>query len=294
MELRQLEYFVAVAEVGSFTQAAHRLHIVQSGLSAAIRVLERELRTALFVRSTRRVELTQAGRALLPEAYRALAAARAGQDAVDAVQGLLRGALTVGLHPYRRTGLDVPHLLGRFHREHPGVEVRVLQDTSIVLLDGLRQGAIDIAFVLLPDPVPEDLAVTSLAREPIVLVCAPGHPLADREAVSLSELSDQQFVVATEGAQIGEYPLFALAFSRLGVKPKINCEVRDKGLALDFVVAGLGIALLPREDAARDSRLHSISIEPPMDLDVAVATLRAPVSAAARALLALVSDQAPI
>ena len=96
MELRQLEYFVAVAEECHFTRAANRLHVAQSGLSASIRLLERELGASLFLRSTRRVELTPAGRALLIEARRALSATDAAKDAVAAVQGLLRGSLAIG------------------------------------------------------------------------------------------------------------------------------------------------------------------------------------------------------
>src|SRR4051794_7585423 len=97
MELRQLEAFLAVAEERNFTRAAARLHLAQSGLSATVRSLERELRALLFVRSTRRVDLTPAGAALVPEARRALASARAGADAVRAVEGLQRGTLSLGV-----------------------------------------------------------------------------------------------------------------------------------------------------------------------------------------------------
>src|SRR3954469_4206257 len=96
MELRQLEYFVTVAEECHFTRAAKRLHVAQSGLSSAIRSLERELGASLFIRSTRRVDLTPAGRALLVEARRALSATDAARDAVAAVQGLMRGSLGGG------------------------------------------------------------------------------------------------------------------------------------------------------------------------------------------------------
>jgi DNA-binding transcriptional LysR family regulator len=123
VELRQLEHFVAAAEERHFTRAARRLHIVQSGLSASIRALERELDAALFVRSTRRVELTPAGRALLPEARRTLAAAAASAEAVAAVQGLLRGTLAVGTMQILPPAVDLVAVLGRFHAEHPGVEL---------------------------------------------------------------------------------------------------------------------------------------------------------------------------
>src|SRR5580658_4103475 len=97
MELRQLDAFVAVAEERSFTRAAARLYLAQSGLSATIRSLERELHAPLFVRSTRRVELSPAGTILLPEARRTLASARAAKDAVAAVEDVQRGTLTLGV-----------------------------------------------------------------------------------------------------------------------------------------------------------------------------------------------------
>ncbi|PLW73181.1 LysR family transcriptional regulator, partial [Streptomyces sp. DJ] len=96
MELRHLEHFVAVSEEQHFTRAAERLHIAQSGLSASVRSLERELGADLFTRTTRQVRLTEAGRALLVEARRTLASAAAAREAVAAVRGLLRGTLAVG------------------------------------------------------------------------------------------------------------------------------------------------------------------------------------------------------
>jgi hypothetical protein len=127
VELRQLEHFVVTAEERHFTRAARRLHIVQSGLSASIRALERELGAPLFVRSTRRVELTEAGRALLGEARRTLAAAQAARDAVADVQGLLRGRLAVGTMQILPPAVDLLGTLGRFHAQHPDVELRLRQ-----------------------------------------------------------------------------------------------------------------------------------------------------------------------
>src|ERR1700760_1240111 len=115
MELRALEYFVAVAEDSHFTRAAALMHVSQSGLSAAIKALETELHAALFERTTRRVQLTPAGAALLPEARRAPAAARAGVDAVGAVQGLQRGIVFVGVMQ-QMTLVDLPRILADYHR----------------------------------------------------------------------------------------------------------------------------------------------------------------------------------
>ena len=133
MELRQLEHFVAAAEEGHFSRAADRANIVQSGLSASIRALERELGTRLFDRTTRRVELTESGRALLTEARRVLGAAAAAREAVAGVEGLQRGTLSLGIMQ-SLGAVQLPALLARFHSSHPGVDIRLRQASIIASL----------------------------------------------------------------------------------------------------------------------------------------------------------------
>jgi DNA-binding transcriptional LysR family regulator len=137
MELRQLEAFVAVAEERNFTRAATRLHVVQSGLSATIRSLERELHAQLFRRTTRQVELTPAGAALVSEARRTLASARAAAEAVSAVEGLQRGAVTVGIMQ-ASTIFDLPGLLARYRQTYPRIELRLRHAASTDLNRLLR------------------------------------------------------------------------------------------------------------------------------------------------------------
>src|SRR3954449_8221138 len=126
MELRHLATFVAVAEEGSFTRAAGRLHVVQSAVSSGVRALERELGVTLFDRTTHRVQLSEAGRALLPEARRTLAAAAAARDAVDQLRGGLRGTVVLGtMQAQGMHAIDVPGLLARFRARFPDVTVEV-------------------------------------------------------------------------------------------------------------------------------------------------------------------------
>ena len=156
MELRALEYFVAVAEERHFTRAAARVHVSQSGLSATIRSLEAELHAALFERTTRRVSLTSAGAALLPDARRALAAARAGAEAVGAVQGLQRGTVAVGV--MQEMGVvELPRTLAQFQRRYPGVELRLRQGSTSELHQLLIDGAVDLAVVSPPEAGTEHL-----------------------------------------------------------------------------------------------------------------------------------------
>src|SRR5580704_13844365 len=152
VELRQLSHFVAVAEEGSFTRAARRLNYVQSALSVSVQALERELGVRLFDRTTHRVTLTGPGEALLPAARRTLTAGDEIRDLAAALKGVLRGRLRVGLMQSFAFA-DVPGVLGRFHRQHPDVEIQVRPAVggSAALIEELRHGSVDIAFVALVD-----------------------------------------------------------------------------------------------------------------------------------------------
>ncbi len=146
MELRQLEYLVAVAEEANFTRAAERVHISQSGVSAQVRQLEQELGATLIDRSARTARLTEAGTAALPHARAALAAAGALRQAVDEVSGLVTGRLVVGMvTACTITGLF--DALAGFHRAHPGVAVTLVEDNSAALLGRVRSGTADLALV---------------------------------------------------------------------------------------------------------------------------------------------------
>src|SRR5829696_10581405 len=141
MELRQLEYFVAVAEETNFTRAAARVHVAQPGVSAQIRKLERELGQALLDRSGRAVRLTEAGAAVLPYARAALAAVDGARLAVDELAGLLRGRVAVGtVTSVPSEDLDLPGFLANFHQDHPAVKITLSEDNSDRMVEALRDG----------------------------------------------------------------------------------------------------------------------------------------------------------
>src|SRR5919107_5063842 len=148
MELRQLEYLVAVAEDASFTRAAERLHVAQPGVSAQIRRLERELGHELLDR-TGGVTPTAVGAAVLPHARAALAAIASVRQAVDEVAGLLRGRAAMGVVT-SYSAPDVPALLASFRRRHPGVDITLREGASDALADAVRDGALDLALVSVP------------------------------------------------------------------------------------------------------------------------------------------------
>lgn len=248
MDLRQLEHFLAVAETRHFTQAARRMNIVQSGLSASIRALEDELGAELFIRTTRRVELTTAGRTLHERAQAILAGVRDAREAVAAVQGLRRGVLTIGTAHSIGAFVDLPALLGRFHRAHRDIEIRLAQAGSSTLLEQVRENGVDLAFVPMFGRPPSGVASTLIACESLVVACAAEHPLAGRSELTLAAMADQPFVDFQ--SDWGTRRLVDRAFAKSHVERRVAFEVSDLTTMLDLVSLGLGIALIPEAIAA--------------------------------------------
>jgi len=286
VELRQLEHFLAVADESHFTRAARRMHVSQSGLSASIRALEVELGAPLFLRTTRQVELTQAGRALLPEARRALSSVESARDAVAAVQGLLRGRLSVGslqcLHV-----VHLPAVLSRFHELHPGVEIRMRQSGNAELVEEVRAGRLDVAFVARQPKIADDLRMSTLASEPLVLACSPENPLAGRESVALEELAGQPFVDFNPGWGTRDEVDRALASA--GVERHVAVEVNDVHSLLDFVGFGLGVALVPRSFSLKPTRACFVVVDHDVPVAETVVVTGDTLGAAASVLLDMVT-----
>ncbi|CAL2070019.1 LysR family transcriptional regulator [Streptomyces murinus] len=248
MELRQLEYFVAVAEERNFTRAAERVHISQSGVSAQIRRLERELGAELFDRSARTVTLTVAGKAALAHARTALAAAGAVGQAVGEVSDLIRGRLTVGMV----VGCTVTPLfdaLAAFHRDHPGVELSLLEDNSDRLVEGVRAGAVDLALVGAAAAAPEGLETLTLISERLVAAVPPGHPLAARPRVALPELVAHPIVCMPPGT--GLRTVFDQACAARDLRPVIALQATAADAIADLAARDLAVAVLSESMAAR-------------------------------------------
>src|SRR5437588_103510 len=288
MELRQLATFVAVAEEGSFTRASGRLHIVQSAVSAGVRNLERELGAALFDRSTHKVQLTDAGRALLPEARAALAQATAARDAVDAVRGGVRGKVLLGrMQAQGMRAIHVPGLLAEFRNHHPLVEVHIRHAAggSSEMAAQVRDGRLDLAFVSLPAHELPGVELTPLAREPIVAVAPATHPLANRKTVALAALAGEPLVEFPEGW--GNRTAIDRAFAAAGVTRTITYEVNDTASLIEFVRHGLALSMLPASllDDREGLRLIPIRGRAPEFLTAVAAPSNRRLTAAARALL---------
>lgn len=184
-----MRYVVAVAELGSFTRAAERCFVVQSALSHQIARLEKELGARLFERTSRRVRLTPAGAAFLPAARQCLDAAERAAAEVAAAVGEVRGRLTVGLIP-TVAAVDVPAVLKDFHQRHPKARVNLSMGASDELVEQVRQGEIEVAFLGVPVTAsPRGVMARELARERLIAVVSPAHPLAGAYSVDLRRLS---------------------------------------------------------------------------------------------------------
>jgi len=281
MDLRQLEVFVAVAQEQNFTRAAARLHIVQSAASATISLLEADLQTRLFERTTRATTLTDAGRALLPEALGCIASFRRARDAVEAVAGGLSGAITLG-YLTSVTLVDVPHLLGRFARSFPGVTLSLVADPvgTSGLAKRLRAGEIDLAVLGAPPAHFPDLDLSELARSPLQLIVPQSHPLAGAGTVSLGGLVDEPFIDSPVG--FGNRTAVDAVFAAAGVRRDVHVEAADIGDAAALVQNGLGIGFLP-EFIVRD--LPGVRVltltepDPVLVLSIAVSRARPPSAA---------------
>lgn len=303
MELRHLQHFVAVAEDRHFTRAAERLMVSQSGLSASIRSLERELQAPLFVRTTRHVTLTEAGRALLAEAERVLAGVRAAQEAVAAVQGVLRGRLALGTEQCV-AGVRVPALLAAFRERHPEVEIRLRQAGSALLVEEVAAGRLDLAFAVTVGELPSTVRSVPLAREPMVVLCHPAHRLAARAAEPSDGTGSPDGAAITDLGGLGSEAFVDFhpdwgprrttdaAFAAARVSRTVTLEVGDVHSLLELVQEGLGIAVVPRHFARKPQAadLCAIPVSGPARIayeTVAVLPRRPATSPAARELMGL-------
>jgi DNA-binding transcriptional LysR family regulator len=241
MELRQLEYFVAVAEEANFTRAAERVHISQSGISAQIRQLERELGADLIDRSGRTAVLTDAGNAALVHAHAALACADGVRRAVDEVTGLIRGRLEIGMV----TGCTITPLfdaVAAFRHAHPGVEITLLEDNSERLTNHVRSGATDLALIGAAGTTPAALEAMTIVSEQLVALIPSHHELAERARITIADLDGYPLVCMPQGT--GIRTVFERACASRGVRPRIALEASAPGAVTDLAARGFGVAIL--------------------------------------------------
>jgi DNA-binding transcriptional LysR family regulator len=285
MELRWLEYFVTVAEEASFSKAAAKLHVAQPGVSAQVRRLERELGQALLDRSGRTVRLTEVGAAVLPYARAALEAVDGARLAVDELTGLVRGHVAVGM-VIACSSLDLLDLLAEFHHDYPGVEITLSEANSDRLLDDLRAGQLDLAFVGLAAGPPPGIETRVIADEALVAAVSHDDALAARATISLDALQERALISLPRGT--GLRACLDDACAAAGFQPRIAFEASDLRVVAQLAGRGLGVAILPESVGnARAAEVHTIAIDRPQMRGSVELAWRAegPISPAARALI---------
>lgn len=290
MELRQLEYFVTVAEEASFTKAAARVHVAQPGISAQVRQFERELGQPLFDRSGRTVRLTEAGAAVLPYARAALDAAANCRLVVDEFTDLLRGRVSIGtvISPASTAEVNLADLLADFHGDHPGVEIALSEGPSDDLLDAVAAGRLDLALAGLGGGPPHGIALHVVADEPLIAAVSLDDPLARRRTIKLAELASRPLISLP--ARSGMRTVIDAGFTAIGRQPRVAFEASDKAVLAELAHRGLGVAILPGAAIWPGSPpLHTLAItHPQLRVQLALAwRAEGPTSPATTALIDL-------
>ncbi|MEU7689024.1 LysR substrate-binding domain-containing protein [Microbispora hainanensis] len=267
MQLQQLAYFTAVAETRHFTQAAERMRVAQPSLSKQIKSLETELGAPLFSRARGNVTLTAAGEALLPLARRMLADAETARREVAELAGLRRGRVRLGATPSLCAGL-LADVLARFHRDYPGVELKVEEGGSRDLVRDLARGQLDLALIILPlqssDP---SLVTQEILSENLVVASA--SPRGRRPYMRIEDLRGRPMVMFRRGYDVREATLAACR--QAGFEPRFAVEGGEMDAVLRFVEAGLGIAVVPSMVLENRPRLTGTPLLPGLRRTVALA-----------------------
>jgi DNA-binding transcriptional LysR family regulator len=249
MELRHLRYFVAVAEELNFTRAAIRLGIKQPPLSSQIRQLEKELGTPLFHRRTRGVELTDAGKLLLEEARIILKQVETAKTGVRRCARGETGRIIVGsasavyFHPL------VPAIIREYRTRYPGIVLAPQASSTAPLVERLRTGRTDAAFVRPPIRDSSGLTIEPLIDEEMMIVVPAGHALSGAASAPLSALAKETFVLYPRALNPDAYDLIIAALHQAGFNPTLGQEAPQIVSVIPLVAAGMGVSIMPRSTA---------------------------------------------
>ncbi len=242
MELRQLRYFLAVAQSGSFTVAAKTCYVSQPSLSAQIAKLESELGGPLIERNRQGARLTKSGELFRGRAAEALRQLESGRFEIEQLKGLTRGSVTLGCLPTTGAYL-LPPLLKAFGKAHPEIEVILREETSPQLARMLRESDVDLA-ILDEAGLGNGLQSEVLFSEPLLIVVPPDHRFASQKKLALKALSDEPLILMKSGHGFRKIVLDAM--TRAGVHPHVVHETGEIDTVQALVKAGMGVSLVPK------------------------------------------------
>lgn len=241
MELQQLRYVCAIAETGSFSRAAARCHVAQPSLSQQVLKLEEELGARLFDRMGRSLRITEAGQSFLPHARSILQETEAARNEVHGQQQEGRGTVVLGAIPTIAPYL-VPQIAASFIRQQPHATLKVLEETTPLLVEALQNYSVDIALLSLPLKQ-KDLEWAALKTEPIYAAVPKKHPHARAETISLRDLRDEPFLMLRDSHCFRDVAMGICR--RVRMQPQISFESGQFNSLLGMVAAGMGISVVP-------------------------------------------------
>lgn len=242
MEIRQLRAFVAIAESGTFTAGALRVHVTQAAISMQIRQLETEIGAKVFVRAPRHVILTEAGEELLRRARHILREHDAALDEIAELAGAERGRLRIGSASAMVLTDQLPGILAELRDQHPGAEIAVTSGTSEVLVDQILAGEIDIAFVSLPVDV-RGIKTERLSEDQLVAIASPHHKLAKQKTISAYTLAGERLILGERGGNTRR--LIDQFFAQAGVTLHVAMELSRQQAIRRMVEADMGVGIVP-------------------------------------------------
>lgn len=249
MEIRQLRAFTAIAETGTFTAGAQRVHVTQAAVSMQIRQLETELGAPLFIRAPRRVILTEAGEALLERARRILREHDVAVAEIAELAGAERGRLRVGSASAMVSADPLPQILKELRERHPRAEVTIVSGTSEALVRQILAGELDMAFVSLPVEA-RGIQTEGLSRDELVAIASPRHKLAKQKVVSVFALAGEKLILGERGGNTRR--LIDGLFAEAGVQPVVAMELSRLSAIKRMVEEDMGVGVIPMRSALEE------------------------------------------
>jgi DNA-binding transcriptional LysR family regulator len=247
MEIRQLRAFVAIADAGTFTAAAQRVHVTQAAISMQIRQLEIELGVKLFVRAPRRVVLTEAGEQLLQRARHILRDHDAAVDEVAELTGTQQGRLRIGSASAVVTTDVLPKLLKEVRKQHAGANLSLVSGTSDALVHQLLNGELDLAFVSLPVEA-RGIHTERLSEDQLVAIASPRHRLAKQKTVSAYTLAGENLILGERGGNTRR--LIDQFFAQAGVTLRVSMELSRQAAIRRMVEEDMGVGIVPLQSVS--------------------------------------------
>jgi DNA-binding transcriptional LysR family regulator len=249
VEIRQLRAFVAIAESGTFTAGALRVHVTQAAISMQIRQLETEIGAKVFVRAPRHVILTEAGEHLLHRARQILREHDAALDEIAELAGAERGRLRIGSASAMVLTDQLPRILRELRRQHPGAEISVVSGTSEALVEHIVAGELDIAFVSLPVDA-RGVQTERLSEDELVAIASPRHKLAKQKTISAYTLAGENLILGERGGNTRR--LIDQFFTQAGVTLKVSMELSRQAAIRRMVEEDMGVGIVPLQSVKED------------------------------------------